>query len=443
MKNHSYRCLELQEVNVEKITSSVGAAPVVVAIDVAKTKMVAAIASGAGAPLAIVKWRQPAQTMEFVSLVKALGACGRVVTCVMEPTGTYGDALRYQLESVAVPVHLVSANHVHDAAEIYDGVPSKHDAKDAAVIAWLHAQGKTRPWPQRDEKRRTLRALITERELYYQPMQRTLNKLGALLARHFPEADEVFALERQKSAWAVLSALPSPARMADDSDETRRILQRASYNNLSREAIERVVIAARTSTGVPMCDAEQHLLQRFVQEIARCSSECDRVDEDIAAVIASEPSWTEMRAVLGAVTLAVVLAHVGEPASFTSANALQKAMGLNLREHSSGNRKGALHITKRGPGIVRRYLHFAAMRLIYTHPVAEHWYRQRKQYLAGHHLAALTAVMRKIASSLIYVARGTPFEATKLFDARAFPDDIARAPRRRRTMKLVAPMVVV
>ena len=35
---------------------------------------------------------------------------------------------------VGMEVHQMSAKHVHDACEVYDGVPSLHDAKAAQVI---------------------------------------------------------------------------------------------------------------------------------------------------------------------------------------------------------------------------------------------------------------------------------------------------------------------
>ena len=43
--------------------------------------------------------------------------------------------------------------------------------------------------------------------------------------------------------------------------------------------------------------------------------------------------------------------------------AYRKAMGLNLKERSSGKHQGRLKITKRGPSVVRRWMYFAAMRL--------------------------------------------------------------------------------
>lgn len=47
----------------------------------------------------------------------------------MEPTGTYGDGLRALLVSRGVSVFMQSPKRVHDAREVFDGVPSLHDAK--------------------------------------------------------------------------------------------------------------------------------------------------------------------------------------------------------------------------------------------------------------------------------------------------------------------------
>ena len=55
----------------------------------------------------------------------------------------------------------------------------------------------------------------------------------------------------------------------------------------------------------------------------------------------------------------------------------RKAMGLNLKERSSGKHQGKLRITKRGPSIARRWLYFAAMRTI-QEPAVRRWYEAKK-----------------------------------------------------------------
>lgn len=169
------------------------------AIDVAKTKMVAAFAVGSEVR-ATVTWQQPEQTNEVLTILADIKSQGFAIAAVMEPTGTYGDPLRQQLQTAQISVYLASAKHVHDAAELYDGVPSKHDAKDAAVLAWLQSQGKTRLWPELTAARRTLRAMVDEGEMYRRPLQRAKNQMEALLARHFPEALREMNTQKQKSS---------------------------------------------------------------------------------------------------------------------------------------------------------------------------------------------------------------------------------------------------
>jgi len=64
----------------------------------------------------------------------------------MEPSGTYGDALRQALRDVGITVVRIGTKISHDYAEVFDGVPSQYDGKDAAVVADLTAIGKEKNW---------------------------------------------------------------------------------------------------------------------------------------------------------------------------------------------------------------------------------------------------------------------------------------------------------
>ncbi len=56
------------------------------------------------------------------------------VEVVMGPSGTYGDALRWQMTERGLPAWRIGPKRVPDAAEVYDRVPSLHDAKAAYLI---------------------------------------------------------------------------------------------------------------------------------------------------------------------------------------------------------------------------------------------------------------------------------------------------------------------
>lgn len=108
---------------------------------------------------------------------------------------------------------------------------------------------------------------------------------------------------------------------------------------------------------------------------------------------------------------------MGSPVDYASATSYVKAMGLNLKEKSSGKFKGQLKITKRGASIVRMYLYFVAMRMVKSDPVVRAWYEKKVRRDGGKlKMKALIAIMRKLAKALWYVGQGEVFDPSRLFN---------------------------
>jgi hypothetical protein len=88
-------------------------------------------------------------------------------------------------------------------------------------------------------------------------------------------------------------------------------------------------------------------------------------------------------------------------------------------EMSSGTHDGALHISKRGPGVVRQLLYMAALRAIANDRVARAWYCGRKSFHPDHRTPAVVALMRKLLAAMYAVVkRNVEYDVTKLFDVR-------------------------
>ncbi len=152
-----YRAVAVNNVSVESVLSRSESERLVVSIDVAKERMVAAVMDESEEVLVTVKWRHPVESETFYAFVEGLGSQRRV-DVVMEPTGTYGDALRCHLVERKLAVYHVSPNVVHSARELYDGVPSSHDAKACGIIGMLHLSGRSRLLKPVSESRRKMRA---------------------------------------------------------------------------------------------------------------------------------------------------------------------------------------------------------------------------------------------------------------------------------------------
>jgi transposase len=414
MKKRVYRSVSVKKMNLESLLESVGDAPLIVGVDIAKEDMFATF-EARGEPTVTVRWKHPGETGTFVEVLLVLKARGSIEV-VMEPSGTYGDALRAHLERVGVPVFRVNPKRCHDAAEVYDGVPSLHDAKSATILCKLHRDGASEPWPMRSDHERKLAAMLRILEVHAKEMHRNCNRLEGLLARHWPELTQHLEL-RTATLLELLLAYGGPGAVASDEAGARDLMRRVGGRYLALKKIEAVISSAKSSVGVPQLDEERELVMRVAAEARRAQKLSKKVKVRVERLSESEGATQEMAPVVGKTTAAVMVAALGDPRNYESATAFLKSTGLNLKEKSSGKKKGGLHITKRGPGIVRLYLYLAVLRLLQKNPVVRAWYAKKVKRQGGRAKSkAVVAIMRKLVLSLWYVAHGEVFDAMKLFD---------------------------
>ena len=418
MSKRTYRTVSIQSVQFDALSAALGASSrCIVAVDVAKEAMVAGVADTRGSCAALIRFSHPTQTLLFVMLLTMLRELGRIVEVAMEPTGVYGDSLRYQLERSELPVYRVEGWKAHAMSSVLDGVPSQHDAKACTLIAHLHAQGLSKRWLDGTYVEQTLRSLVDERDLQSRPLMQCMGHLEATLARHYPELG---AWVDAECGWhlQLLSQYPSPSSIASSPASVRELLWKASRGRLSRVRIEQVLTSASRTLGVPMRAAEEQRMQSLATDMLELRRKERLVDARIESVLSAHPSLGMMVSAFGPGTTAAIVGDTGDPASYSSSDAFEKALGLNLKERSSGKHQGQLRITKRGPSRARRYLFLAALRWIQRSPVVAEWYQRRRSHRGGVKLKAVIAVSRKLARSMPHVARGASFDAERLFDAR-------------------------
>lgn len=425
-KKRTYKTVSIQQVEAGRLASALGGR-CIVAIDIAKVKMMVGFATAAGKCVEIVRFEHPTQSQLFLTLLSMLRGLGVALEFVMEPTGVYGDAVRHQVVTLGVPVFRVDAKKVHDAAELLDGVPSLHDAKACTLLAHLHAQGLSKPWQERSTTERALRCLVDERCLFAEPFEADGGRLEAIVARHWPELSEHIDASR---GWHLhlLSELPSPTDVSANPTSAADLVRRVTRAKLSSGRIEKIVRSAGGSLGQPMNDHERAYVRALARRMLDLRRQIREVERRIAAELEGKSDVRPLVEAFGSVTTAVVIADVGNPATYASSEAFVKSLGLNLKIHSSGEDagEGTLHITKRGPARVRRYLFLAALRFIASSDVVKRWYQSRKSYRAEIKLRAVVAVMRKLARAMVHVARGARFDATKLFDTRRLEPSTSR-----------------
>ncbi len=265
MKKRRYHTTKVNQVNWRQIAEQAGEQTVVLAVDVAKEDFVGALMKPDRSVLKTIRWRHPVQTPELMQdLLSHLGA--QHLEVAMEPSGTYGDALRWLFVTHGVAVYHLSPKRVHDSAEVFDGVPSLHDAKAAYQIGRLHLEGVSRRWEERSEQRRALTAQVAVLNLHQERVQSSRNRLEAQLPRHWPELPGILDLGTV-TLMSLVAAYGSPAQVVAHAEEARRLMHRSSGGALCREKREGVLEAARQTLGMPCVDAERMLLQTLAQDL--------------------------------------------------------------------------------------------------------------------------------------------------------------------------------
>lgn len=415
MKKRRYRSTNVKNASPDGLRKYTSGRELVVAVDVAKDVQYAALGTPEEPDGLVTLHFELCQTRAFIELVLSLEPSS--VVAVLEPSGTYGEPLIQAFQDASWNVLLVNGKKTKDARELYDGVPSSHDAKSCHILLRLHQERLSRAVEMPTEDRRAMVAASGTLHRRQSALVQLEGQLEGLLARCWPEVTSLLALPRP-SLWGLLAAFPGAEAVAAEPKAAAELLRRLGRSFLAEAKVQAIVESARSSLGVRMTQAEQDALQSLASDGRQAMERVRASKRAVEALAQRTPGLETMAPVVGKATAVVLLAELGEVDAYPCAAAYTKAFGLNLREDSSGKHRGQLHISKRGSSRARQALYFAVLRLIKNDEVFRAWYTDKKQRDGGLSMRAIVALMRKLASALWHVGRGAQFDSSKLFDTK-------------------------
>jgi transposase len=421
-KRSPYSATDVKGVDVGAVAGKLEGSRCVVGVDVGKRELMACVYS-AGRQFER-PWRVQAPGEVRLLVEKLLELKGRVgLVVAMESSGTYGDALRQALADAGVEVWRVSGVAVKGHAEGFDGVPSQHDGKDAAVMAELCWEGHAKrwDWSPAGESDQALGYWVRRLDRAQRIKQIAAGKLEALMAKYWPEASGLLEASGATLPGA-LHRWGSPGELGSD-PRAAEVLAGLGGHYLKPAKIAAVVASARQSVGVRMSRWERREVQEIAElvlaqrrEMRWCKRELRELSKGYPAILAQEPA-------VGLVAACVLWVCLGDVRDYPSAGAYRKAMGLNLTEWSSGQFKGPLRLSKRGHRLTRKWVYFAALRWM-RHAAVKRWVERKKQRDGGKGKKAAVAVMRRLVLGAWHAGyHGVAFAPERLFPG--------LAPRRR------------
>jgi transposase len=414
MSRKAYRATRINDVDWDRLAREKEGLDITLGVDVGKHSLWPVCRWADGRFERPWRVQNPGEIPTLLALIKRMSV-GRKLVVALESSGTYGDALRQALADGGITVQRVSNKASHDYAEVFDGVPSQHDGKDAAVVAELAALGKAQPWayqpasPWEQELAYWVEWMVAHRQL----LTTWQGRLEGLLARHWPEATQVLKLS-SGTLLRVLKHYGDPKALAAD-PEAAKHLARWGRAFLPPEKIERLLAGAGSSVGVRVGEWQQRQIGDYAQQALAARREAERAQRHLRRLAEGHAVLQAQGKVVGVPTACVLWASTGDPRKYHAAGAYRKAMGLNLVERSSGNYQGRLRISKRGSARTRQWLYFAALRLVQNCGVRP-WYEAKKARDEDDARRVMVAVMRKLAVALYHVGvHNEEFRPRRLF----------------------------
>ena len=416
MRKRIYQAISVKHVDIDRLVGKLQNR-VIFGCDAAKDRWYGAFMNEDGVVVLTTYWDVQDDREELLNLLEALRQASIAVEVVAEPTGTYASALMWELEQAGYPIFRVSPKHTHDYSEVYDGVPSTHDAKAAAVVADLHRiRGKkSSRWRHLSKERRKLRAAAAETDWLKGDVGRYHNRLESRLALHWPELGRILE-PSSATVVALLETFGGPTGVARNPQKARILMKKVSRRRLAEEKIDAVLTSARETQGMPMVDEERRQVRALGAKLSVLRRDLKEAGRRLERLAKAEESTHGISQTVGVNTAAILVAYLGDFREYSSAQALLRSAGLNLKIRSSGKKKGQLKITKRGPSAVRRWLFMAVLRWIQEDVIAKAWYQRKTVRNGGNKMKAVVALMRKLLAGLFHVARGEKFDSSKLFD---------------------------
>jgi transposase len=341
----------------------------------------------------------------------------------MEPTGHYWFNLAEYCRDNEMKIVLVNPFHVKRSKELDDNSPTKNDRKDPKTIAKLVIDGRYIETYIPTGIYAELRNVVRMYDHVIGCKSVVDNKIGQWFDNYFPEFTKVFGNWDCKSGMITLRAFPLPSMIVELGEakvlETwRKEIKRGVGQKRAHKLVETAKTSAGSKEGLKMaCKELQYLLNEYdvyVKQLEEIKSEMENLLKEV-------PGAKELLRIkgLGLVTVACIVAEIGDISRFEDARQIQKYAGLNLVENSSGKHKGQTTISKRGRKRLRAFLFRGILPMVANNPEFKQlhqYYKSRRENPLKKKQSLILLCCKLIRIIFAMMTKGIAYDGNRLMN---------------------------
>jgi transposase len=344
-------------------------------------------------------------------LFELLGDNTAETLVAMEATGHYWQNLFADLTVRGFRLALLNPLRTARFAE-EDLRRTKTDAIDALGIARFAQQKRPAATVMPDEAELELRELVRLRDRLVQDLGDRTRQLHRIVDLGFPELKRLLSDLSTELATGLLARYPT-ARAFDEVSERELANLKCGRYRVGRQLAKQILEAAKTSVGKHHGPSYRLQAEYACEDMATLRARIKKLDGDISNTLQRHEVGKLLTTIdgIGDTTAARLIAELGDPARFDSADALAAYVGVIPAIKQSGkNQCSRARLTHVGSARLRSKLWMPTLTAVRKNPWLRAFY-QRLRAAGKLPKVAITAAIRKLLHAIYSVAKNRkPFE---------------------------------
>src|SRR5512137_3216871 len=325
-----------------------------------------------------------------------------------ESTGSYSEPIGHYLSKKPVKVVQVNPMHTKRVKEINDNSPLKTDDKDPRVIADIILLGHALSVVIPEGDAAYLRRLNNARERHVRERTALVNQLQQLVILLFPEFQKVIKDIKCRTPLYLLKRYPTPEAISVlEAHVLGEEMRKKSRGKFREHHADMLITLARNTIGITEGVSGLSIdIRHILVQLEMLEDLIAEIEGEMEKALGRIPYSSKLLSMkgLGVVSVAGIIGEIGDFKKFGTQPEIMKLAGLDLYEISSGKMKGQRRISKRGRGLLRKILYYAAIQTIRKNGIL-HEYYTRLTDRGMKRMMALVAVSRKLLGIIYAIVR--------------------------------------